>query len=429
MRGLFTVILVLLVPRGMVSPFLPAAAAQARESAAAANFAGTWKLNASRSQQHDLPVGLPETMRVEQGAAALTISSATPPVSAWKYPLDGGTQTRRQGDLSLSTKTKWEGAALLVNTLVTGAQNFTLMERWRLSRDGRILTIVCTTVRRSGETESTLVYENAAMEVTGSKPPELPARREETRVEVARVESSSSVEVARVEESQVEVARVENGPARVDDTRVSVARVGNERGSRAGALPIRDVVPLPEYVVESGTRILLKLTNSLSTKHAAPGDKVYLETAVPVYVNEHLVVPVGSYVTGVITESKPAGKGKNADGVLNVQFQSLTLPNGVSRDFRARASSADESGNLDKTEGQIRGEPDKKKGGVADKTMTGARIGSLGGVTGAGAGAAAGAIVGLAGKLKGSDVILPPGTTMEMVLERDVTYTAGEIVQ
>jgi hypothetical protein len=48
---------------------------------------------------------------------------------------------------------------------------------------------------------------------------------------------------------------------------------------------------------------------------------------------------------------------------------------------------------------------------------------------GAGIGAAAGAVAGLAGILgtRGPDVVLPPGTTMELVLDRDLRFTEGEL--
>ncbi|MBX6326197.1 MAG: hypothetical protein IRY93_09205, partial [Chthoniobacterales bacterium] len=39
------------------------------------------------------------------------------------------------------------------------------------------------------------------------------------------------------------------------------------------------------YTVEAGTRIPLGLINSISTKHSAVGDRIYLETVFPILSN------------------------------------------------------------------------------------------------------------------------------------------------
>ena len=54
------------------------------------------------------------------------------------------------------------------------------------------------------------------------------------------------------------------------------------------------------YTVEIGSKVPLALINSVSTKHSAEGDRVYLETVFPVLVNGRIVVPVGSWVTGTV---------------------------------------------------------------------------------------------------------------------------------
>src|SRR5207247_2431524 len=113
-----------------------------------------------------------------------------------------------------------------------------------------------------------------------------------------------------------------------------------------------------EYVVESGTRVLLRLTNAVNTKHTAPGDRIYLETAVPVFVNGHLIIPRGSYVSGTVVDAKRAGRVKGKSE-LNLRFDSLTLPNGVTRDLRSLPSAADTQGSLDRKEGKIEGEGNK----------------------------------------------------------------------
>jgi hypothetical protein len=193
-----------------------------------------------------------------------------------------------------------------------------------------------------------------------------------------------------------------------------------------------------EFVVTVGTRVPLSMINSVSTKTAVSGERVYLESVFPILVNGHVVIPPGSYVAGTVTEVKRPGRVKGR-GELYVRFDSLTLPNGVTRDFRARMGSLDGRApeTLDKSEGKIKGEGDK--GGdvktVGEGAGIGATIGGLAGAAaghagmGAGLGAAAGAAAGLMGVLltRGPDAILAKGTTMEMVLDRPLQFSTAEI--
>jgi hypothetical protein len=200
----------------------------------------------------------------------------------------------------------------------------------------------------------------------------------------------------------------------------------------------RPVTGPDEYVVTVGTRIPLSMINSVSTKTAVEGERVYLESVFPILVNGHVIIPPGSYVAGTVTEVKRPGRVKGR-GELYVRFDSLTLPNGVTRDFRARMGSLDGRApeTLDKAEGKIEGEGNK--GGdaktVGETTAAGATIGGLAGAAaghaglGAGLGAAAGATAGLIGVLltRGPDAILAKGTTMEMVLDRPLQFSNADI--
>ena len=78
-----------------------------------------------------------------------------------------------------------------------------------------------------------------------------------------------------------------------------------------------------EFVVAIGTRIPLSMINSVSTKTAASGERVYLESVFPILVNGHVVIPPGSYVAGTVTEVKRPGRVKGR-GELYVRFDSLT---------------------------------------------------------------------------------------------------------
>lgn len=193
------------------------------------------------------------------------------------------------------------------------------------------------------------------------------------------------------------------------------------------------------YVLEPGTRIPLALINSVSTKHSAEGDRVYLETVFPVVVDGRVIVPPGSYVQGTITQIKRPGRVKGR-GELFVRFDSMTLPNGVTRDFRARVGALDgqASEELDKSEGKIRSEGNKSGDArtVGEAAATGASVGVIAGGAsgghygmGAGIGAAAGAAAGIIGVLltRGPDAVLARGSSLEMVLDRTLAFSASEI--
>lgn len=194
----------------------------------------------------------------------------------------------------------------------------------------------------------------------------------------------------------------------------------------------------PEYVVDTGTHILLSLINSVSTKYAAAGDRIYLETAFPILVNGKIVIPPGSYVAGTVTEVKRPGRLKGR-AELYVRFDSLTLPNGTTRDFRARVGALDGRANeqLDKAEGKISAEGNKSGDlrTIGEAAATGTSVGVIAGAAagstgmGAGIGAAAGAAAGLMGVLlsRGPEAVLAKGTTLEMVLDRDLRFSDTEI--
>src|ERR1051326_3683188 len=187
------------------------------------------------------------------------------------------------------------------------------------------------------------------------------------------------------------------------------------------------------YVVDTGTKVPLALINSISTKHSAEGDRVYLETVFPIMVNGRIVIPPGSYVAGTVTQVKRPGRMKGR-GELFLRFDSLTQPKGVTQDFRARIGTMDgrAAEEFDRAEGKIKSEGNK--GGdarnVGEATAAGASIGVIsGGATGhygmgAGIGAAAGAAAGLMGVLltRGPDAVLAKGSTIEMILDRNLTF-------
>jgi hypothetical protein len=200
-----------------------------------------------------------------------------------------------------------------------------------------------------------------------------------------------------------------------------------------------DIHPAPgTYTIPPGTRILLSMINSISTRQAQIGDRIYLETAFPVLAGNKIVIPQGSWVTGTVTEIKRPGRVKGR-GELQVRFDSLTLPNGVNRDFRADLAAIDprDDQTLKREESKVEGPGDKKGdvgtvvGSTTAGTVIGSGIGAAAGnvARGAGIGVGAGAAAGLLGVLmsRGPDAVLSKGASVEMVLDRPVTYQDSEL--
>ena len=195
-----------------------------------------------------------------------------------------------------------------------------------------------------------------------------------------------------------------------------------QQGGPKKQLDVDESKIMPPLVVPAGTVIPVTLTSRISTKHAKDGDGVYGKTSFPITVNNKIVIPEGSHVRGKISEVKRAGRVKGK-AELTLNFQTLVLPSGVTlpiyTSLGGTGGTAERSG-----EAGIKG--DSSKGEDAEKIGTaagqGAIIGVIAGrdVKGAGIGGAAGAAVGTAAVLlsRGKDVVLEPGTTIEMVLDQ-----------
>jgi type IV secretion system protein VirB10 len=213
------------------------------------------------------------------------------------------------------------------------------------------------------------------------------------------------------------------------------------QAQRPGELKQREQPPTNNgqiYTIEPGTQILLNMINSVSTKQAAVGDRIYLETAFPVMASNRIVIPQGSWVTGTITAVTRPGRVKGK-GSLQVRFDSLTLPNGVTKSFRSDLGAIDPRSDetLQREGSKIKGPGNKKGdagtviGTTAAGTVIGSGVGAAAGnaARGAGIGAGAGAAAALIGVLmtRGPDAMLTKGSTVTMVLDRSLNFEASDL--
>jgi hypothetical protein len=191
-------------------------------------------------------------------------------------------------------------------------------------------------------------------------------------------------------------------------------------------------------VIPAGARIPLLLKQAISTKNAREGDAVYAETAFPFVVNEHILVPAGTYIQGKISHVERAGRVKGRAEIL-MHFTSMIYPSGYTVMLPGSVENtpgADNKGVKDK-EGTIRQDSDTGQK-IEDAAKSGAYGGAIGGIggglatgglNGARIGAGAGAAAGIAWALlkRGSDVKLDVGTSIEMEIQREIALDGSRI--
>lgn len=185
-------------------------------------------------------------------------------------------------------------------------------------------------------------------------------------------------------------------------------------------------------VVPAGTKVPLVLVQAISTKTARPGDNVYAQTNFPFAMNNSIVIPSGTYVEGTITKVKRAGRMGNHAEIL-FAFKSLLFPNGYMVSLPGALDNVPgmESGKMKDKEGTIEGPGKKGKDAatIGGTAATGGLVGLSAGARGAGIGAAAGGVLGLGIALatRNTEVRLPPGTGVEMVLQRPLVLERAKL--
>lgn len=211
----------------------------------------------------------------------------------------------------------------------------------------------------------------------------------------------------------------------------ALARGPSESAGSDTSHPVSAKPAQKTYLVPAGTKVLLQLRSAVNTKSAKAGDGVYLASTFPVVVGNHVLIPAGVYVQGVVDRVARAGHMKGR-AQLDMHFTSMIFPNGSVVEIPGLVNSlpgASKQSVKDDGEGTIEQQSDKARnmGKVAEVTVpagtTGGAIGgAMGGhpiagtLGGMGAGLAAAGIVALF--TRGADVNIDAGTQVEMVLQR-----------
>ena len=208
----------------------------------------------------------------------------------------------------------------------------------------------------------------------------------------------------------------------------------------AGGLALAQAAPgaqteasASQLTIPSGTKVPMALKKAISTKNAREGDAVYAVTTFPVVINDRIVIPAGTYVQGRISNVKRGGHIKGRAEVL-MHFSTLIYPSGYTVILPGAVQNVPgaEKTSMKDEEGTIRqdSQTGEKAKTVATAAGTGAVIGGLsngvkGGLIGAGIGGGIGTAIGLLSR--GNDVRMEAGTTLDMVIQREVPLDGTRI--
>ena len=189
-----------------------------------------------------------------------------------------------------------------------------------------------------------------------------------------------------------------------------------------------------KITIPAESTIPLQLRSSISSRTAYVGQAVYCQTIYPITSGDRIVIPVGTYVKGEVTQVKRPGRVKGK-AQLGLRFDSMTFPNGATVSLRSVLSgfggNGDES--FSRREGKIEGDSSKAKDTetVAGTTAEGTVIGGLATRTGKGAGIGAlgGGLGGLAMVLatRGKEIVMPAGTDLELQLTRPLVFNRKDL--
>lgn len=189
---------------------------------------------------------------------------------------------------------------------------------------------------------------------------------------------------------------------------------------------------LPAFAAEDetitipiGTRLEVRLMTALSSRASQEGDPFSGRIVEPIFIGGEEVIPAGSTLEGRVTYVKDPGRVKGK-AEMRLLAESMTTPQDVK--YTVIAGLEDVKGAEGATlkgEGTVQGESKSKKAAAKEAGIaTGA--GAAGGLLlGGGTGALYGAGIGLIASAihsiakRGKDVVLPLGTEMTFVLDRN----------
>ena len=179
------------------------------------------------------------------------------------------------------------------------------------------------------------------------------------------------------------------------------------------------------------------MKSAVNTRTTRAGDGVYLVSTFPVVIDGHVLIPDGVYVQGVVDHVVRPGRIKGR-AQITFHFNTLIFPDGQVVAIPGVVNSLPGSTGPDVKGDEGTVEQASQKGRDAGTVLkgagAGAGLGAIGGIAGGNAteglayGGAAGAAAGALYTLftRGDDINIPPGSPIEMVLQRPLSLEAQQ---
>jgi len=165
-----------------------------------------------------------------------------------------------------------------------------------------------------------------------------------------------------------------------------------------------------KITVPAGTRILIRMIDSIDTKKQKTGDRFRASLETNLQTEDVVVAPRGSMVQGRLAQASSAGK-MSGSSQLTLELTDIVI-NGTAYPLLTSTY-------------EIKGKGEGKK--TAGKVVGGAGLGALiGGIAGGGKGAGIGALVGavggtaIAASKKGEQLQIPSESLLEFRIEQPV---------
>jgi hypothetical protein len=175
-----------------------------------------------------------------------------------------------------------------------------------------------------------------------------------------------------------------------------------------GASPISIVRGTSEITIPAGTALVGTLTEPVSTKANKPGDRVDVQIAEPLRIDDDTYLPAGMVLSGTVTEAEQGGRVRSR-AELKINFDRLRA-NG--REYRVSTEPLEVVG-----KSETKNSAKKAIGGAVAGGVVGAILGNT--KKGILIGAAAG--TGVAVATKGGHIELPEGQRIQVRLTEPVT--------
>ncbi|WP_263410455.1 hypothetical protein [Terriglobus tenax] len=196
-------------------------------------------------------------------------------------------------------------------------------------------------------------------------------------------------------------------------TSTTAAAPGTEQAGPGSAVPdpAKPIIKPADVQIPAGTAVAIRINQHISVKTTPAGSRFSGEIAEPISVNDRVIVPRGTPVSGVVEASKKRGHFKGSS-ILQLRLTGMTL-NGTEYPL--------ETGTFTRTK---KGKGKRSAGWIGGTTGAGMLIGGLatggtglliGGLAGAGAGTA---VAGLTGN---GDIDLPAESLVHFKLSDDLS--------